>query len=123
MNLGAFSISLAVKDIHASAAFYTKLGFEPFEGDLEQNWLVMKNGDHLIGLFAGMFEENILTFNPGWDQSANELSDFTDIRELYQNLAKQGLEDPANPEFPKSGPASFTLTDPDGNTILFDQHR
>lgn len=123
MNLGAFSVSLSVKDIHASKAFYEKLGFTEFGGDIEQNWLMLKNGDHIIGLFQGLFEGNILTFNPGWDQSAGELPEFTDIRELQAQLKAAGVEliREADPE--SEGPASFTLIDPDGNAILVDQHR
>jgi len=123
MNLGAFSISLAVKDIIASKKFYEALGFESFGGDLDQNWLIMKNGDHLIGLFQGMFEENILTFNPGWDQSANNLSSFTDIRELQRTLKTSGISLVSEADESTSGPASVMLADPDGNQILIDQHR
>ncbi len=122
MDLGAFSSSLAVKDIHASKAFYEKLGFTTLGGDIAQNWAILKNGDHVIGLFQGMFEKNILTFNPGWDQSANELASFTDVRELQAQLTAQGvtiLEEAAD----GTGPAHFTLEDPDGNAILVDQHR
>jgi lactoylglutathione lyase len=122
MNLGAFSISLSVKDIHASKAFYEKLGFSTLGGDVAQNWAILKNGDHVIGLFQGMFEKNMLTFNPGWDQSAQELSHFTDIRDLQKQLKEQGvhiIEEANN----GTGPAHFTLEDPDGNPILIDQHR
>ncbi|MGD1906480.1 MAG: VOC family protein [Leptolyngbyaceae cyanobacterium] len=122
MELGAFSVSLAVKDIEKSKAFYEKLGFTVLGGDLSQNWLILKNGDHCIGLFQGMFEGNLLTFNPGWDQNAQALEAFTDIRELHQALKAQGVEI-ANDSIPGDrGPASFTLIDPDGNAILIDQH-
>ena len=94
MELGAFSISLAVKDLEASKAFYQKLGFEVFHGDATQNWLILKNGDHVIGLFQGMFEKNILTFNPGWDSSAGELDSYTDVRELQRRLKEQGVDEP-----------------------------
>lgn len=123
MKLGAFSVSLAVKDIHASRAFYSKLGFTDFGGDIDQNWLIMKSGDHVIGLFQGMFDSNILTFNPGWDQSATELESFTDIRDIYSKLEEAGVSSQSEVEFSESGPASFSVEDPDGNTILFDQHR
>lgn len=122
MELGAFSISLAVKDIEASKAFYEKLGFEPFGGDLSENWLIMKNGDHVIGLFQGMFEENILTFNPGWDQNASKLESFTDVRDLQRQLKEQGVELISEADETATGPASFFLVDPDGNPILVDQH-
>ena len=123
MNLGAFSVSLAVKDIHASKDFYEKLGFEAFGGDIDQNWVVMKNGDHVIGLFQGMFDKNIMTFNPGWDQQAQNLEAFTDIRELQRQLKANGVVFEAEADESTSGPASFMLLDPDGNPILFDQHR
>ena len=122
MQLGAFSVSLSVKDIHASKSFYEKLGFEPFGGDVTQNWLIMKNGSCVIGLFQGMFEGNILTFNPGWDQDASELGSFTDIRDLQQQLKTTGISLQSEADKYSSGPASFTITDPDGNSILFDQH-
>ncbi len=122
MDLGAFSISLAVKDIKASRDFYKKLGFTEFHGDISENWLVMKNGSHIIGLFQGMFEKNILTFNPGWDQNADKLEDFTDIRVLQRRLKEENLELTSETDQDSSGPASFTLVDPDGNPILFDQH-
>ena len=125
MKLGAFSVSLAVKDLAASKAFYQQLGFEEFGGEESQNWLILKNGDTVIGLFEGMFEGNLLTFNPGWDQNAQPLADFNqqsdDVRALAQQL--QALNpSPANIDS-ESGPASFSLTDPDGNVILIDQHR
>ena len=122
MQLGAFSISLSVKDIHASKAFYEKLGFSTLGGDVAQNWTILKNGDHVIGLFQGMFEKNMLTFNPGWDQSAQELSSFTDVRDLQKQLKAKGvriLEEAKE----GTGPAHITLEDPDGNPILIDQHR
>jgi len=123
MNLGALSVSLAVKDLAASQAFYEKLGFEAFGGNPEQNWLILKNRDHIIGLFQGMFEGNILTFNPGWDQGAGELDSFTDVRELQRGLKEQGIELISEADESTSGPASFMLSDPDGNMILVDQHR
>ena len=122
MELGAFSVSLSVKDIEASKTFYEKLGFSVFGGDQAQNWLILKNGDHVIGLFQGMFEGNILTFNPGWDQSAQPLEEFTEVRELQRQLKSQGVELMAEADESTSGPASFMLVDPDGNTILVDQH-
>lgn len=122
MNLGCFSVSLAVKDIAASRLFYEKLGFEVFAGDQSQNWLIMKNGDHNIGLFQGMFEANILTFNPGWTGDAQPLGEFTDIRELQRQLKAGGLNMLVEADESSTGPASFMVVDPDGNTILFDQH-
>jgi catechol 2,3-dioxygenase-like lactoylglutathione lyase family enzyme len=122
MELGAFSISLAVKDISASKAFYEKLGFEVYGGEITQNWLIMKNNDHIIGLFQGMFEKNTLTFNPGWDQSANQLETFTDIRELQCRLKEQNIKFISEADESSTGPASFILLDPDGNPVLFDQH-
>ena len=122
MELGAFSISLAVKDLEASKEFYEKLGFSIFHGDASQNWLIMKNGDTVIGLFQGMFEKNSLTFNPGWDGNATELDSFTDIREVQHQLKAQGVEFISEANEGTSGPASFILADPDGNPILVDQH-
>jgi lactoylglutathione lyase len=122
MELGAFSISLAVKDLAASRAFYEKLGFTVFGGDAAQNWLIMKNGDHLIGLFQGMFEQNILTFNPGWDSDAHELDTFTDVRELQRRLKAQGVAFASEADESTTGPASFVVVDPDGNPVLVDQH-
>jgi catechol 2,3-dioxygenase-like lactoylglutathione lyase family enzyme len=122
MELGTFSVSLTVKDIQASKAFYEKLGFKEFDGDISQNWLIMKNGDIVIGLFQGMFEKNILTFNPGWDSDAQKLDSFTDVRELQRQLKAQGIELVEEADEGTTGPASFTLLDPDGNPILFDQH-
>jgi lactoylglutathione lyase len=122
MNLGAFSISLSVRDLAASKAFYEKLGFSEFGGNAAENWLIMKNGDHIIGLFHGMFPNNILTFNPGWDQDAQALASFTDVRELQRQLKAQGLQLLTEADETTTGPASLMLADPDGNTILIDQH-
>lgn len=122
MELGSFSVSLAVKDIKASKAFYEKLGFKEFHGDITQNWLILKNGDHVIGLFQGMFDRNTLTFNPGWDQNAQPLDSFTDVRELQKKLKEQGVELVSEADENTTGPASFMLFDPDGNPILIDQH-
>lgn len=122
MQLGAFSVSLAVKDIQASKSFYEKFGFQPFAGDAAQNWLILKNGDHVIGLFQGLFEKNILTFNPGWDQNAQKLDAFTDVRELQRQLKAQGVQFAQEADETTTGPASFVAVDPDGNPILFDQH-
>ena len=122
MNLGAFSISLAVKDIKASRDFYEKFGFKSFGGDITQNWLILKNGDHIIGLFQGMFDKNILTFNPGWDQNAQQVPGFTDIRELQRRLKAQGVSLTQEADESTTGPASIMALDPDGNTILVDQH-
>ena len=122
MELGAFSISLSVKDIEASRAFYEKLGFHVFGGDAAQNWLIMKNGEHVIGLFQGMFEKNIMTFNPGWDQNANVLDSFTDVREIQRELKGQGISIENEADEKTTGPASLIIVDPDGNPILIDQH-
>lgn len=122
MELGAFSISLTVKDIEASRVFYEKLGFRAFGGDVSQNWLILKNGDHVIGLFQGMFEKNMLTFNPGWDSNAHKLDTFTDIRDLQRQLKAQGVELVSEADERTTGPASFVVVDPDGNPILVDQH-
>ena len=122
MELGAFSISLAVKDLEASKEFYEKLGFGIFHGDAAQKWLIMKNGDTVIGLIKGMFEKNSLTFNPGWDGNAGELDSFTDIRELQRQLKAQGVELISEADESTIGPASFIAVDPDGNPILVDQH-
>ena len=122
MELGTFSVSLTVKDIEASKLFYEKLGFRVFAGDQSQNWLIMKNGEHAIGLFQGMFEKNILTFNPGWDSEAQPLREFTDIRELQRQLKDRGVDMILEADEGSTGPASFMLVDPDGNTILVDQH-
>ena len=123
MDLGAFSISLAVKDLKASQAFYGKLGFVAFAGDASQNWLSLKNGDHVIGLFQGMFDKNMLTFNPGWNQQSRETETFTDVREIQRRLKEQGAELYSEADETSKGPASITLFDPDGNPILIDQHR
>ena len=123
MNLGAFSISLNVKDLMNSKEFYEKLGFKEFAGEADQNWMIMKNGDHVIGLFQGMFEKNILTFNPGWDQNARNMDSFTDIRDLQKKLKAQGIQIEEEVDENTSGPASLTIHDPDGNPILIDQHR
>ena len=123
MNLGAFSVSLAVRDLAASQAFYEKLGFAPFAGDAAQNWLILRNGGCVIGLFQGMFEKNILTFNPGWDQNAQPLAAFTDVRELQRRLKAAGVPLVQEADETTTGPASFVVADPDGNPILFDQHR
>lgn len=122
MQLGNFSVSLAVKDIAASRAFYEKLGFAVWGGNQEQNWLILKNGSTVIGLFQGMFKDNILTFNPGWDGDAKELPTFTDVRELQRQLKAQGVALASEADEATSGPASFMLADPDGNQILIDQH-
>jgi catechol 2,3-dioxygenase-like lactoylglutathione lyase family enzyme len=122
MELGTFSISLAVKDIEASRAFYEKFGFKAFFGDITQNWLIMKNGDLAIGLFQGMFDKNILTFNPGWDSNAQKLETFTDVRDLQRQLKAQGVEFVSEADENTTGPASFIALDPDGNPILVDQH-
>jgi len=122
MELGAFSISLAVKDIEASKNFYEKFGFEVFGGDASQNWLILKNGDHIIGLFQGMFEKNSLTFNPGWDSNARDLDSFTDVRNLQRQLKAKGVELVSEADESTTGPASFIAVDPDGNPIIVDQH-
>ena len=122
MELGAFSVSLAVKDIAVSKEFYEKFGFTVFGGDITQNWLIMKNGATVIGLFQGMFEQNILTFNPGWDSDAQTLDSFTDVRELQQQLRQQGITFASEADESTTGPASFVVVDPDGNPILVDQH-
>jgi catechol 2,3-dioxygenase-like lactoylglutathione lyase family enzyme len=122
MELGAFSISLAVKDIQASKDFYEKFGFKVFAGDASKNWLILKNGAHAIGLFQGMFPKNILTFNPGWDSNASKLKTFTDVRELQRQLKARGVRLTTEADETSAGPASFTTVDPDGNPILVDQH-
>ena len=123
MNLGAFSISLAVKDIQASKAFYEKLGFTQLGGDVAENWCILKNGDCVIGLFQGMFEKNILTFNPGWNNSAEEVNPFDDVRVIQERLREQGIEFVQEVDVNSEGPGHFIIIDPDGNPILFDQHR
>ncbi len=122
MELGAFSVSLTVKDIEVSKLFYGKLGFTVFAGEQSQNWLIMKNGDHAIGLFQGMFDKNILTFNPGWSSDAQQLGEFTDIRELQRQLKARGVNIISEADETSTGAASFMIVDPDGNTILIDQH-
>ena len=122
MDLGAFSVSLAVKDLGKSREFYEKLGFETYGGDASQNWLIMKNGDCIIGLFQVMFEKNIFTFNPGWDRNANTLTSFTDVREIQRQLKALGIPLESEADENTEGPASFTVVDPDGNPILVDQH-
>lgn len=122
MDLGAFSISLAVEDLAASRAFYEKLGFEPLHGSESDHYLIMKNGTTLVGLFEGMFEDNILTFNPGWDTEANELDAYTDVRDLQKTLRSRGIELAQEADESSTGPASFVVVDPDGNAILVDQH-
>jgi predicted enzyme related to lactoylglutathione lyase len=121
MQLGNFSISLAVKDIKASKAFYEKLDFKQVSGKLEQNWVVMQNGTTKIGLFQGMFEKNSLTFNPGWDHERNTLKDFQDVRELQRIVKQRGLKLQKEADEATDGPAFFSLVDPDGNPILVDQ--
>ncbi len=123
MDLGAFSVSLAVQDLEASRRFYEQLGFVEFHGDASQNWLILRSGDKVIGLFQGMFEKNILTFNPGWDQNAQPLPAFTDVRELQRQLKQQGVALQTEADESTTGPASFIAVDPDGNPILVDQHR
>ena len=122
MDLGAFSISLAVKDIRASKEFYEKLGFKVFMGDMSENWLILKNGEHVIGLFQGMFEKNMLTFNPGWEQDTQKRDSFTDVRELQRQLKAQGVEFLSEADESTTGPSGFMVVDPDGNPILVDQH-
>ena len=123
MDLGAFSVSLSVKDLDASRRFYEKLGFVQFHGDASQGWVILKNGDHVIGLFQGMFEKNTLTFNPGWDGDANPVDRFTDIRDLQRRLRDQDVQFVLEVDEAGSGPGSFIIEDPDGNPILVDQHR
>lgn len=122
MELGAFSISLAVKDLAVSRDFYEKLGFEQLQDTSEHNYIIMKNGTTIIGLFQGMFEKNILTFNPGWDTDARELESYTDVRELQRELREKGVEFEEVADEETTGPASFVIVDPDGNPILVDQH-
>jgi predicted enzyme related to lactoylglutathione lyase len=123
MKLGAFSVSLSVKDIKASKQFYENLGFVVFGGSLEKNYLIMKNGKSLIGLFQGMFEGNILTFNPGWDENAKNMDKFDDVREIQRQLKNKGVKISNEIDEKTSGPASIMITDPDGNVVLIDQHR
>ena len=122
MQLGAFSISLAVKDLEASRVFYEKFGFKPFAGDASQNWLILRNGHTVVGLFQGMFEKNTLTFNPGWNQDSSGMQEFTDVRELQRGLKAKGVELAVEADEQTKGPASFIVIDPDGNPILIDQH-
>jgi len=123
IKLGAFSVSLAVKDIHVSKDFYEKLGFTTLGGDINQNWLILKNGDTIIGLFQGMFQGNMLTFNPGWDQNAQNVDPFDDVRDIQKHLLEAGIEPSTKADEATQGPAHITITDPDGNVILIDQHR
>jgi lactoylglutathione lyase len=122
MQLGAFSISLTVKDIAASAAFYEKLGFTSLGGDITQNWLILKNGETVIGLFQGMFEKNMLTFNPGWNQNAEAVDSFTGVRDIQRELKSNGAEFLSEADETSTGPGSFIVVDPDGNPVLVDQH-
>ena len=122
MELGAFSVSLTVKDIKASQAFYEKFGFKAVMGDPAQNWLILRNASHVIGLFQGMFDKNVLTFNPGWDQNAQQVVGFTDVRDIQRRLKEQGVQLVSEADENTTGPASFMAVDPDGNTILVDQH-
>lgn len=123
MSIGAFSVSLAVKDIKASKTFYENLGFNAFGGNIDQNWLIMKNDDCIIGLFQGMFEKNILTFNPGWNNNAEEVNPFTDVRVLQEELREKGIHFIEEVKGATEGPGHFMIKDPDGNLILVDQHR
>ena len=123
MELGAFSVSLSVRDIEASRAFYEKLGFSVFHGDAGEHWLILRNGDTVIGLFQGLFDKNTLTFNPGWNADAEEVGAFTDVRELQRELRAQGVTFVAEVDESGTGPGSFILEDPDGNPIYVDQHR
>jgi len=122
MKLGAFSVSLSVKDIKVSKQFYENLGFTAFGGDIEKNYLIMKNENSIIGLFQDMFENNILTFNPGWDENANKIDSFEDVRDIQRQLIKKGIKIETEADENSSGPASFMVVDPDGNAILIDQH-
>lgn len=122
MELGAFSVSLTVQDLQISKAFYEKLGFKVVGGEASENWLIMRNGDATLGLFQGMFDKNILTFNPGWDSSAAKLDSFTDVRDLQRMLVQRGVELQSQADEASTGPASFMVVDPDGNPILVDQH-
>lgn len=122
MDLGNFSVSLAVKDLAASRAFYEKLGFAVIHGDPAQNYLILANGPTKVGLFQGMFTGNILTFNPGWDSTGAPLAEFTDVREIQRRLQEQGVPIVTAADDASTGPAHFILTDPDGNVIMFDQH-
>jgi predicted enzyme related to lactoylglutathione lyase len=123
MQLGLFSMSLTVKDIHASKAFYEKLGFEVFGGNISQNWLILTNGETIVGLFQGMFDKNMLTFNPGWDSNARNTDEYTDVRELQRKLKDQGVKFESEADEITTGSASFIVVDPDRNPILVDPHR
>ena len=123
MKLGCFSISLAVKDIKASEQFYRKLGFEIYHGEADKGWLIMKNGETNIGLFQGMFDKNIMTFNPGWNHAGKDVDDYTDVRQIQQSLKGHGVELEVETDESASGPAHIVFTDPDGNQIMIDQHR
>ncbi|MGL5891313.1 MAG: VOC family protein [Bacteroidia bacterium] len=123
MKLGAFSISLAVKNIQASKTFYENLGFSAFGGNIEQKWLILKNGNAIVGLFEGMFDKNIITFNPGWDENAQNIDNFDDVRAIQQHLKNCGIQLATEADESTTGPAHITLTDPDGNAVLIDQHR
>lgn len=122
MKLGAFSISLNVKDIKVSKQFYENLGFKVFAGDIEKNYLILKNESSIIGLFQGMFEKNIITFNPGWDENANKLDSFDDVRDIQRQLKSKGIKIETEVDENTSGPASIVVIDPDGNPVLLDQH-
>jgi catechol 2,3-dioxygenase-like lactoylglutathione lyase family enzyme len=123
MELGAFSVSLSVKDLEASRGFYAKLGFEAIGGNADENWLILRNGNHVIGLFHGMFDRNMLTFNPGWDQQCGETEPFTDVREIQKALRDAGISLASEADETTQGPASCMVVDPDGNPVLIDQHR
>ncbi len=123
MELGSFSLSLSVKDLGISRDFYHKLGFVEIGGNADENWLILKNGNHVIGLFQGMFENNMMTFNPGWDQNGHETTPFTDVRDIQKALKASGITLVSEADEDTEGPASIMLEDPDGNTIMFDQHR
>lgn len=123
MKVGAFSMSLSVKDLKASKEFYESLGFTTFGGSMEHNYLIMKNGNALIGIFQGIFQGNMITFNPGWDENAKNITDFNDVREIQKHLKSKGIKLTSEADEKTKGPASITLADPDGNVILFDQHR
>ena len=123
MGIGAFSVSLAVRDLEASRRFYETLGFEAFHGDASQGWLILKNGDAVVGLFQGMFERNSLTFNPGWDSNAQPVDSFEDVRDIQRRLKAAGIEFVSEADEATEGPASFIVVDPDGNPVIVDQHR
>ena len=123
MNLGAFSVSLAVQDLEASRRFYQGLGFEDAGGNPDEGWLMLRNGEHVLGLFQGMFERNLLTFNPGWDQQGQDTDAFTDVRDIQRALRARGIEPIVTADEKSAGPAAIMVVDPDGNQILIDQHR